>query len=337
MRVDTFAPQADLATIEAAARRAEQLGFDAFCAPEIAVDPFIALACAARATERIQLRTAIAVAFPRSPMITAGSAWTIHANSGGRFVLGLGTQVKGHNERRFSVPWVAPRERLREYVDSLRAIWRCWEHGEPLRYKGAHYAFTLMTPEFSPPPTGFPLIPVFLAAVRPKMLELAGAVADGVRLHGFCTRRYMEQTVLPALDAGLAASGRTRADLEICGGGFIATGPDDAAVARRLEWVRYRVAFYGSTRTYQPVMSAHGWDDLAGKLHRMSLRGRWEEMAREVPDDVVHAFCAAAPYDRIAAEIQRRFGGISDTIELPLPDDPAEDATLRDLLQDIRR
>ena len=179
---------------------------------EIANDPFVPLAFAAVATQRIELSTGICVAFPRSPMVVAETSWDLHAQSGGRFRLGLGSQVKGHNERRFSVPWSAPVPRLREYVESLRAIWRCWEKQEPLRYEGEHYRFTLMTPEFSPPPSGLPAIPVSIAAVGPDMLKLAGRVCDGVRLHGFATRKYLEEVALPQIEAGLrraAARART--------------------------------------------------------------------------------------------------------------------------------
>lgn len=327
MRIDTYAPLGDFAAIEAHARRVEALGFDDLCTPDIHGDPFIPLAIAAMNTERIGLRTAVAIAFPRSPMVVANTAWSLHCNSAGRFALGLGTQVKGHNERRFSVKWVAPRTRLREYVESLRAIWRCWELGERLSYTGEHYQFTLMTPEFSPPKSGLPPIPIYLAAVRPRMLELAGEVADGVRLHGFATRRYLREVALPRIEAGLARAGRSRASFEICGGGFIATGKTDAEVAERREWARYRVAFYGSTRTYKPVMTLHGWDDLAAELHRMSVAGQWSEMAARVPDDVLDAFCVSATYDQLAAAIKARFAGISDCITLAMPGDKSGDAS----------
>ncbi len=316
MRVEAFASHTDWSGIQASARAAEAAGFDAFATPEIAHDPFLNLAVAALATERIGLRTAIAVAFPRSPMVVAGMAWDLHENSGGRFSLGLGTQVKGHNERRFSVPWSAPAARLREYVESLRAIWRCWQTGGPLEYTGEHYQFSLMTPEFRHAPSALAPIPIYTAAVRPAMLELSGRVADGVRLHGFCTRRYQEEMALPQIAEGLAAAGRPRERFEVCGGGFLATGPDEAAVAERIEWVRYRVAFYASTRTYWPVMELHGWQDLAEKLHRMSVEGRWEEMAKAVPDDVVRTFAAVGTYDAIAVAVAERFGGLSDCVEL---------------------
>ena len=315
MKIDTFNAATNWSELATAAKEAEALGFNAFAVPDITGDPFIHAAIAAEATERIETRTAIAVAFPRSPMVVANLAWSIHTNSKGRFALGLGTQVKGHNERRFSVPWKAPRSRIIEYTQALRAIWRCWELGDELAYEGEHYQFTLMTPEFTPPKSNLPMVPIYLAAVRPKMLESAANVADGIRLHGFCTRKYLQQTVLPAIEAGLQSAGRKRSSLQVCGGGFIMTGPDEETVLKNREWARYRVAFYGSTRTYKPVMSIHGWDDLAAKLHQMSKNGQWKQMAAEVPDDVLDEFCVSTTYDKLPQAIADRFGGISDTVE----------------------
>jgi probable F420-dependent oxidoreductase len=336
VRIETTIPLGDWRAVGPAAQRAEALGFDGITTPEIANDPFVPLAFAALATERIQLGTAIAVAFPRSPMVVANLAWDLQKESRGRFVLGLGPQVKGHNERRFSVPWSAPVPRLREYVESLRAIWRCWESGEPLSFEGEHYRFTLMTPEFSPPATGLPPVPITIAAVGKDMVRLAGRVCDGVRLHGFCTRRYLEEVALPRISEGLERSGRERRQFEVWGGGFIATGRTSDEVAKQLEWCRYRVAFYGSTRSYSPVLSIHGWDDLAAKLHEMSKRGQWQQMAAEVPDDVLHEFAAVAPYDQLVGAVEKRFGGLVDSIAIGFPDDTPE-GLARDVIEDLRR
>jgi probable F420-dependent oxidoreductase len=247
-------------------------------------------------------------------MVVAGTSWDLHAQSGGRFRLGLGSQVKGHNERRFSVPWSAPVPRLREYIESLRAIWRCWEKKEPLRYEGEHYRFTLMTPEFSPRPTGLPPIPVSIAAVGPDMQKLAGRVCDGVRLHGFATRKYVEEVALPQIEAGLRQSGRTRAQFEVWGGGFVVTGADEAELAKALEVARYRVAFYGSTRSYHGVLALHGWEALGAELHEMSKRGQWDAMAKRVPDEVVRTFAAVGTHAELADAIEERFGGLTDTV-----------------------
>ncbi|MDH3625667.1 MAG: TIGR03617 family F420-dependent LLM class oxidoreductase [Myxococcales bacterium] len=335
MRIDTFCGETNWKKLAAHAERAEAIGFDGFAIPEITGDPFIHAAMACNATERIQARTAIAVAFPRSPMVVASQSWAIQVNSGGRFAVGLGTQVKGHNERRFSTPWKAPRSRMVEYVKALRAIWRCWELGEPLDHRGDHYHFTLMTPEFTPPKSHLPMTPVYVAAVRPKMIESAASIADGLRLHGFCTKKYLQEVVMPAIDRGLEASGRSRSEIDICGGGFIMTGPDEEAVAKNREWVRYRVAFYGSTRTYEPVMALHGWNDLAAKLHQMSKTGQWKKMAAEVPDEVLDEFGVYTTYDGLPKAIEARFGGVSDTVELGFEEDTDTDFA-RDILEGVR-
>ena len=337
MRLATSIVSDTLAGSAALARAAEAAGYDAAITMENQHEPFLPLAAAAIATERIELATSVAIAFPRSPMVVASASRDLHASSAGRFVLGLGTQVKGHNERRFSVPWSPPVPRLHEYIDALRAIWRCWEHDEPLAFEGEHYRFTLMPPNFKPPPTNLPPIPVTIAAVGHAMLRLAGRVCDGVRLHPFCTRRYIEHDVMPELDKGLAGEGRERAHFEIGGGGFIATGADDAAVARMVEFVRYRVAFYGSTRTYLPVWAVHDLEDLGHKLHRMSVEGAWERMAAEIPDDVVHLFAAIGRHDEIVEAIEARFAGLVDSVAITTDDSGEEQLLPPDLIQDIRR
>ncbi len=282
MQVVTRLAQQSLREVRGAAVAAERAGFDAMMTAENQHEPFFPLVLAAEATERIDLWTGIAIAFARSPMVVANAAHDLQTLSRGRFVLGLGPQVKGHNERRFSVPWSAPAPRMREYVEALRAIWRCWEHGEPLRFRGEHYRFDLMTPNFAPPPHGQREIPVTLAAVGSGMLRVAAEVADGVQLHPFCTRAYLDKVVMPELEAGLARSGRRRAHFHVGGGGFLATGPDSDTVHRIAEFIRYRVAFYGSTRTYWPVFAVHDLLDLGAKLHDLSKRGRWDDMAAEI-------------------------------------------------------
>src|ERR1700739_1015309 len=267
------------------AAAAEVAGFDALMTVELGHDVFTPLAFAALATERIELTPSIAVAFPRSPTVMASQAWDLHANSNGRFVLGLGSQVKGHNERRFGIPWTAPAPRLRDYVRALRAVWRCWETGGKLDYRGEHYQLTLMTPDFSPEPTGLPMVPVTIAAVGEAMLRVAGEVCDGVRLHPLCSHRYTEEVALPRIEEGMRRSGRSRANFDVFGGGFVVTGPDEKTVSEGLEQVRRRVAFYGSTPSYLQILSLHGLDELGLKLHAMSLTGRWNEMAAEVPDE----------------------------------------------------
>jgi len=246
----------------------------------------------------------------------ANASWDLQIASRGRFVLGIGPQIRPHNERRFSVPWTPPAPRLREYVQALRAIWTSWETGERLKFEGKHYTFTLMPPYFIPASQHLPMVPITLAAVGPHALRLAGEVADGVRLHGFCTRRYMTEEIMPRLAEGMARGRRDRTAFEITGGGFIATGPDDAAVARLIEYSRGRIAFYGSTPGYWPVLELHGLGDLGRKLNAMSKAGQWAGMAAEVPDDIVALFTAIGTYKTITAAITERFGGLSDALNV---------------------
>jgi probable F420-dependent oxidoreductase len=263
-------------------------------------------------------------------------AWDLNVNAQGRFVLGLGAQVKGHNERRFGVQWSAPAPRLKEYIGALRAVWRTWEKGEPLNYRGEHYRLTLMTPDFSPPPSGLPMIPVAIAAIGNAMLRLAGEHCDGVRLHPLCTRRYLDEVCVPQIAEGMRRAGRQRRHFDLNGGGFVATGADAAAVRRAMDWVRSRVALYASTRTYRPILALHGLEELGLKLHAMTVAGRWREMPAEISDDVVRLFAACGTYECIAGEIARRFGGAADSIDITLPTGHAPGA-VRELLQDIAR
>ncbi len=322
MRVTSHLPPADWRQCGPAAARAEAEGYDGVTMAELAHDPFIPVAIAALATTRIQLSTGVAIAFPRSPMIVANLAWDLAVHSGGRFRLGLGTQVRAHNERRFSVPWISPAPRLGEYVQALRAIWRCWETGEKLDFAGRFYNFSLMTPEFSPKPAGLPMVPITIAAVGPEMQKTAARLCDGVNLHGFATRKYIDEIIQPALTAELEKSGRARENFEITGGGFIATGPDAAAVKAAAEPVRRRVGFYGSTPAYHGVFEIHGLKELGVKLHQASRRGEWATMAAMVPDEVLDLFCVRASYDKLPDAIAARFGGVSDSVHLEfLPGD----------------
>lgn len=316
MYVSRSLPDNDWAACGPIARQAEDDGCDVVQSHELKHDPFTPLAFAALATERVRLVTSVAISFPRSPMITANQTWDLHKHSKGRFVLGLGSQVKAHNERRFSVPWIAPAARMGEYVESLRAIFNCWEHGEKLNYKGKYYNFTLMTPEFSPPAQGLPLPPIAMAAVGPLMLKTAARLSDSVRLHSFATRKYLEEVVHPQLAAERAAAGKAFDNFEITGGGFIATGPDEATVKAAAEKVRYRVAFYGSTPAYRGVFDMHGLTDLGLKLTEMSKQGKWGEMAAQVSDDVLDLFVARSTYEGLPEAIEKRFGGIVDSVTI---------------------
>src|SRR5438046_3040034 len=285
MRVFTTVPQENLRLVPAAARAAEAERYDGIISMENKHDPFLALAVAGAATERIELHTGVAISFARTPMAVAQVGWDLAGSTGGRFVIGLGSQVRGHNERRFSVPWSPPAPRMREYVQVLRAIWHCWKTGEKPAYEGQHYKFTLMTPNFAPEPIDAPPPPVMIAAVGPAMLKVAAEECDGVKLHGFCTRKYLTDEIMPRIEAGLAKAGRQRDNYEISGGGFLATGPDDSSGAKRFEWVRQRVAFYGLTPADFPVLAVHGREDLGRNVHAMSREGNCAWLPMELQAD----------------------------------------------------
>ncbi len=327
MRVITSITGRDLADVGNLSRELEELGYYGVSTQENRFDPFLPHAIAAISTSELELRTSIAIAFSRSPMAVANTCWDLQAASNGRFTIGLGSQVKGHNVRRFSVPWSAPAPRLREYVQSLRAIWSCWQTGERLDYQGKHYQFSLMTPNFTPPPLSCRMPAIQIAAVGPAMMKVAGEECDGVQLHAFCTRKYLDSVVVPRLEKALTESGRSRSDFEISGGGFVATGADDEAVQKVFEWVRMRIGFYGSTPSYWPVFEVHGLEDLGLKLNDMSKKGQWDDMTQQISDDVVRLFTAVGRYDEITEAIKARFGGVADVISCEgLP---------RDLVKDI--
>lgn len=318
MLVETSITGADLGEVGQQAARLEAIGYDVLTTQENRHDPYLPMAVAAVSTSSATLATSVAIAFPRSPMVAANVGWDLQRASKGRFELGLGSQVKGHNERRFSVPWSAPAPRMEEYVAAVKAIWATWANGEPLAFEGEHYRFSLMTPNFTPEPLGDGVAPprVTIAAVGPAMLRVAGRVCDGVRLHPFCTRAYVEGQVLPQLGRGLAASGRDRSSFTIAGGGFVCTGADDEAVAEAVEWVRYRIGFYGSTRAYWPVLEEHDLLDLGQQLNHLSKNDGWDRMAALVDDDTVRLFAAVGRHDEIAAAITERFSGIGDSVSI---------------------
>lgn len=334
--VETGLPYAALAGVPEAVRRIESLGFDAVAVPEIDHDPFLPLVVASLHSTRLELATAVAIAFPRAPMVTAQTAWDLQRCSRGRFVLGLGSQVRKHNEERFSVPWSAPVARMRDYLLALRAIWESWQHGTKPAFTGRHYRYTYTTPFFNPGPNEHPHIPVHVAAVNPAMCRLAGEMCEGVRLHAFCTRRYLDEVIVPAVAEGAARAGRPVEAVQLSGGGFVVTGPDDASVARQLDAVRAQIAFYASTPAYRSVLAVHGWDDLGVELNRLSRERKWDEMTGAVPDDVVYAFAAVGRYDEIVPRLQERFRGVT-RLAFPLPPrDAALEERVREILHRLR-
>jgi probable F420-dependent oxidoreductase len=293
------------------AAQAEQRGYDGVWFPEVTHDPFPALAIAATRTQRVQLGTNIAVAFARNPMSLAVVANDIQLYSRGRFLLGVGSQIRPHITKRFSMPWSAPAERMREYLLAVRAIWHSWATGEPLRFVGEFYTHTLMTPFFNPGPNPYGNPPIILAGVGPRMTRVAGEAADGFFMHGFTTERYIRETTLPALREGRAAAGKNNLDgFEINGIPFIVTGPDAASVRAAEAAVRTQIAFYGSTPAYLPVLEMHGWGSLGPELNALSKRGEWDEMGRRITDEMVHEFAIVAPPDKVASELLIRYGDV---------------------------
>jgi probable F420-dependent oxidoreductase len=335
MEVYAAAEAHRLEEVPAAAQKAEALGFDGVLFNESTLDPFLAAALAAEHTRRTQLGTSIALAFPRSPMTTAYAAWNLQALARGRFQLGLGSQVRGHIQRRFSIPWSAPAPRMREYVQALRAIWACWQGGTPLDYRGEHYRFSLMPPYFNPGPLPCEPPQVHVAAVGPVMCRAAGEVGDGVLLHSLNSATYVQEVVLPNLEKGARQAGRTLKDLTVAGGGFIVVGANEHEAAQAYEATRRRVSFYASTPAYRRVLEIHGWGAAADELRQLSLGGRWEEMPRLVTEAMMEVFCVVGTYGDIAPKIVQRFGGYATRTTLSLPRDGAGEEGVRHVIQEL--
>jgi probable F420-dependent oxidoreductase len=329
VQIDRGAALDGPADVRADARAAEDGGYDGFWLSEVAHDPFVGLAVAALATERVRLGTAIAVAFARNPMTTAAAADDLQALSGGRLVLGLGTQVKAHVTRRFSMPWSHPAARMREYVLALRAVWDTWHTGAPLAFRGEFYTHTLMTPMFTPQPHGFGPPPVLLAGVGRTMTEVVGEVADGFLPHGFTTERYLREVTLPALERGRSRAGRTLEGFVVKGSPMVVTGRTGAEVAAARAGVRSQLAFYGSTPAYRGVLELHGWGELGERLHALSLRGRWEEMGGLIDDEVLETFAVVGPPEEAGREVVRRYGDVFDRLSVYAPYDADPEGTAR--------
>lgn len=305
--------------IAAQAVRAEQSGYDGVWSAETNHDPFLPIAVGAAATEKLEFGTGIAVAFARNPMTLAVLANDLQILSKGRFMLGMGSQIKPHITKRFSMPWSHPAPRMRELILAIRAIWRTWQTGEPLAFRGEFYTHTLMTPFFDPGPNPYGNPKILLAAVGELMTEVAGEVGDGFLVHGFSTEKYMREVSLPALERGAAKAGKTRADLTVSYPGFIVTGPDEQSMAAAAKGVREQIAFYGSTPAYRPVLELHGWGDLHPELNTLSKRGEWVQMGELINDDILNTFAVVAPLDQVAAEVSSRFGDIVDRFSFYAP------------------
>jgi probable F420-dependent oxidoreductase len=309
----------DLRAVPARVRDLEDLGYHGAVSVETSHDPFLPLALAAEHSSRVDLITSVAIALARSPMTTAHTAYDLNELSGGRMVLGLGSQIKPHVEKRFSMPWSAPAARMREFISALRAIWTSWQTGERLAFRGDHYTLTLMTPFFSPGPSSVGPPRVFLGALGDRMCEVAGEVADGVLLHPFSTERYVRERALPAVERGLVRAGRSREGFEFGVTPFVATGPDEEAVRQALGPIRQQISFYGSTPAYRVVLELHGWGETQDELNALSKRGRWAEMANLITDEMLDAFVVQAPYDRLPEALGTRVAGAADRFQFFSP------------------
>jgi probable F420-dependent oxidoreductase len=307
--------------VPALAKKAEEFGFDCAWVNETQHDPFVQLALAAVSTKRISLGTSIALAFTRSPTTLAYTAWDVQALSSGRLILGLGSQVKGHIERRFGMKWESPAPKMKETVMALRAVWDSWQNESKLDFQGRFYRLDLMTPFFSPGPIANPRIPVYVAGVNEGMCKVAGEVADGLHVHPLHTTRYLREVIAPALAHGLAKAGRNRKDVSLAASVFAAVGVNEAEVKGLKEFYRSQIAFYASTRSYRKVMELHGWGDVCDRLHALSVNGRWEKMGDEIGDDILKEFVVEATWDGSPRVLNDRYRGVIDRVRLYRPFD----------------
>jgi probable F420-dependent oxidoreductase len=310
---------AELARAGEAAREQEERGYDGIWTAETSHEPFFPLLLAAEHTQRVELGTGIAVAFARNPMTLAYQAYDLQAFSGGRFILGLGSQIKAHITKRFSMEWSHPAPRMREMILAIRAIWDCWNNGTKLDFRGDYYSHTLMTPFFDPGPNPHGNAKIFLAGVGELMTEVAGEAADGFLCHGFTTERYLREVTVPALERGLAKAGRTLDDFEISGPGFVVTGTNEEEMEKAAAGVRQQIAFYGSTPAYRAVLEMHGWGDLQTELNSLSKQGEWVKMGGLIDDEILGTFAVVAEPDRLAAGLHERYGDVIDRISFYAP------------------
>jgi probable F420-dependent oxidoreductase len=306
------------------ARAAESLSFAGLWASETKHDAFLPLAIAADATERIELGTSIAVAFSRSPMEVAQTAWDLQVLSNGRFILGLGTQVRAHVKRRFSMPWDRPVARLREYIGALRAIWDSFQTEGPLNFEGEFYRHTLMTPFFNPGPIEHPQIPIHIAGVNTRLAALAGEVCDGFHVHPFHSPEYVRKTVRPAIAEGAEKEGRSPERVGLATSVFVISGESAAEVEEQRETVRAQISFYASTPTYRTVLEAHGWEDVGERLGKLARDKKWDEMPELITDEMLRAFAVEAAPDEVGPALRDHYEGLIDRVALYLPFTPGE-------------
>ena len=341
MKLDAALPPVGLKDIPAISKAAEEIGFDALWTQETQHDPFLPCALIAEHSAQLHFGTAVAISFGRSPATLAYTAWDLAAQSGGRFILGLGTQVKAHIERRFGMPWPeSPVKKLREQIEVIRAFWDCWQNGTKLNYRGEYYKVTLMSPFFQPPPLlpspsgrgagGEGLIPIYVAGVNTGLAKLAGELCQGFHVHPFHSVRYLSEVMLPAIEEGLNKANRKRQEISILANAFIATTPEE------MNFARAQLSFYASTPSYRSVMDLHGWGGVAEKLSAHAARGEWIEMPMLITDEMLHEFCLVTEDEKLASELKKRYEGVADRLTLYIPFVPGErDAWWKSLASQI--
>jgi probable F420-dependent oxidoreductase len=327
VKIDVGILVPNLLDIPNIARAAEELGFDCLWTSETQHEPFLPLAIAAEHTTRIGLGTAIAVAFPRSPTVLAHTAWDLANASNGRFILGLGTQVKAHIERRFGMTWESPAAKLREMILAMRALWDTWQNGTRLNFRGEFYKLTLMSPFFNPGPIEHPDIPIYIAGVNEVLCRVAGEVCQGFHVHPFHTAAYIRDIVLPNIERGAQSANRSRADLELSSAIFVATNDDER------EAVRQQISFYASTPTYKTVLDVHGWGEINQTLGALAARGKWDEMPTLITDEILEQVAIVAPWDQVPAKIKERYTGLLDRVTFYAPFTPEEAPKWRAMVQ----
>lgn len=314
----------NLKNTDAIARKADEMGFSGIISSETKHDSFIPLAIAANGTENLELLTSVAIAFSRSPMEVAQTAWDIQNLSDGRFILGLGTQVKPHIVRRFSMEWSNPAARLKDYIGAVRAIWESFQSEGPLKYEGEFYKHTLITPFFNPGPIENPEIPIYIAGVNTRLAKIAGEVCDGFHIHPFHSPEYVEKTVKPAIKEGAEGAGRSASDIKLATAAFVITGGSEDEISKQREAMRSQTAFYASTPTYRTVLEAHGWGEVGDKLSGLAREKKWHEMPSHITDEMLAAFAVEAAPDEIGEALREKYDGIMDRVALYLPFAPGE-------------
>lgn len=341
MKVETAIVAPSIEALASRARQLEEAGYDSVITPEAGHDPFLPLMIIAEHTQRLRFGTGVAIAFPRSPMVTAQIAWDLQRFSGGRFLLGMGTQVKGHNERRYSTAWPSPPgPRLREYILCLKAIFKTFQTGARPDFQGKHYQFTLISPFFNPGPNDPPAdrVPIYISAVNRYNCRLVGELCDGIRMHGFNTIKYTKEVILPAIREGAQKAGRDISEIDIVAGTFVITGKNWEEVEKAKAPVRQQLSFYASTRAYFPVLEVHGWQEVGQRLFRLSMEGKWNEMASAITDEMLDEFAVVAPYDELVPRLKERFAGVATTLDFGFGvRSPEEHERLSEIVAEIKK